>query len=32
MDSALMGRLLGDAIHRERIKRIRDVMSSLEVV
>jgi tRNA nucleotidyltransferase (CCA-adding enzyme) len=31
MDPVLMGRLLGDAIHRERIKRIRDVMSSLEV-
>jgi tRNA nucleotidyltransferase (CCA-adding enzyme) len=32
MDSGLMGKLLGDAIHRERIKRIRDMMNSLEVV
>jgi tRNA nucleotidyltransferase (CCA-adding enzyme) len=31
IDSGLMGRFLGDAIHRERIKRIRDVMNSLEV-
>jgi tRNA nucleotidyltransferase (CCA-adding enzyme) len=32
VDSALMGRLLGDAIHRERIKRVRNVMNSLEAI
>lgn len=30
LDPTLMGRLLGDAIRRERIKRISDVMNSLE--
>jgi tRNA nucleotidyltransferase (CCA-adding enzyme) len=32
VDSALSGRLLGDAIRRERIARIKDVMNTLQAI